>query len=63
MTRQPHAAHVFTRLLSTTDSGMGLYGCAYAMCSATEARRQGEPSPFRVRRERALARRQERSTR
>lgn len=47
---QPHTAHEFTRLISTSDTGMAIYGCAFRRCSETEVRRQGEPSPFATKR-------------
>lgn len=52
---QPHTAHDFSRLISTSDDGRAIYGCSYrasglAGCSETEVRQRNQPSPFAMRR-------------
>ena len=53
---QTHAVHDFRRLISESDSGAALYGCAFPGCGATEVRRKGEPSPFAAKRAAKAAR-------
>lgn len=58
---QPHSRHEFTRLLSTSDDGRALYGCAFRAggtvigCAETEVRRVGAPSPHAIKRATAKA--------
>lgn len=56
MGRQPHAAHVFDRVVATSqDDDRVVYGCSYrspgmSACPETEVRRRNQPSPFAVKR-------------
>lgn len=50
-----HTVHTFSRLISTSDTGMAIYGCSFrsdgvAGCSETEVRRPNQPSPYAVKR-------------
>lgn len=51
-----HEAHEFSRLLSTSDTGMALFGCAFRAggtvvgCGETEVRGRDEPSPYAIKR-------------
>ena len=58
MPRPDHSAHVFNRLISSSDDGRELYGCTHKRCGETEIRQQGAPSPFAMKR-RAKKRAQE----
>ena len=66
---QPHTAHEFSRLLSQTPDGIGLYGCAFRAngtvigCSETEVRRVSAPSPHAIKRATAKAAAAKRKTR
>ena len=52
-----HSVHRFTRLISRSDTGMCIYGCAHgndiAGCGETEVRHQNQPSPYEMRRQAA----------
>lgn len=51
-----HREHRFTRLVSESDTGMAIYGCAFGRCAETENRRKGSPSPFAQKRAATKAR-------
>jgi hypothetical protein len=51
-----HTAHVFKRLISENDKGIGLYGCTWERCGATEVRPRFAESPFAQQREKARQR-------
>ena len=54
---QPHQVHDFSRLISTSDDGRAIYGCAYRAggtvigCPETEVRQRNQPSPYAMKRE------------
>ena len=56
---QPHQVHDFSRLISTSDTGMAIYGCAFRAngtvigCAETEVRATNQPSPYAINREAA----------
>lgn len=56
---QPHQVHEFSRLVSTSDKGIAIYGCAFRAngtvlgCAETEVRQVGSPSPYAIKREAA----------
>lgn len=55
-----HTVHSFSRLVSTSDSGMAIYGCSFrsdgvAGCAETERRMRNQPSPYAVKRAKAAA--------
>ncbi len=52
MSAPQHTAHVFSRVVSVSESGMCVYGCsAHPRCVETETRRKGSVSPFALARE------------
>lgn len=54
---QPHHVHDFSRLISTSDAGMAIYGCSFGRCAETEIRAKGSPSPFAEKRATVRAKR------
>lgn len=54
--RPVHAAHVFKRLISESDSGRAVYGCSFDRCAETEVRQRFSESPFAQRQEKARQR-------
>lgn len=66
---QPHQVHDFSRLISTSDTGMAIYGCAFRAngtvigCAETEVRATNQPSPYAVKREAARVAAAKRKTR
>jgi len=53
-----HTVHDFSRLISSSDDGRGIYGCSFrasglAGCSETEVRMKNQPSPYALKREAA----------
>lgn len=52
-----HTIHRYSRLLSSTEERVGLYGCEHPRCSSTETRPVGSPSPYQQRHQAKRARR------
>ena len=50
-----HQAHDHSRLISTSDDGRGVYGCAYPSCADTEVRHTNQPCPHALKRREAKA--------
>jgi hypothetical protein len=54
---QPHSVHDYSRLISTSEDGRAVYGCAFRSggtvigCAETEVRALNQPSPYAVKRE------------
>ena len=46
MSGREHTAHDFRRLVSESDTGRAIYGCAFPRCAETEVRTKGTRSPF-----------------
>ena len=64
-----HESHDFSRLLSTSDDGRALFGCAFRAngtvigCAETEVRGVNQPSPHAIKRAAAKVAAAKRKTR